>query len=480
MDREASPAEGAEREIPAEGLAAIHDFYDRGLMLQAYAVARAFGPLSGWAGRNGLTLAGRLAGNIGAGRLGAALHRRAWRQHKNDPDLIADHGYGMLQRRGPLAVWEFFERQSPSQDSPGEGLMHFWTLRALVSGSLRDFTASEEWLAKAIEIAPGHPWAAITQGYVLEQQDRYPEALEAARRSLALHAWYRPGVQAVAHALQILDRNEEALAFLKEASEHIENLHVARQLAGLQIELKQYEEAENSLRRFEELAPLMERNERLWLQRERVKLACLLDQRPTALFISGQIDEPYYRELHQRLEAGAAQRRVSLEVPFVRQHHLTCAPATLSALSRYWEQPAEHLELAEAICYEGTPGHSERHWAETHGWIAREFTVTWKAAAALLDRGIPFTLTTSEATSGHLQAVIGYDELRQTLEIRDPFIYCTTEFLAEPLLKRYEATGPRGMALVPASRSELLDGIELPDSGLYDQLYQVQRALAQH
>src|SRR5262249_54370829 len=52
------------------------------------------------------------------------------------------------------------------------------------------------------------------------------------------------------------------------------------------------------------------------------------------------------------------------------------------------------------------------------------------------------------------------------------------EFPAEATLTRYRSTGPRGMVLVPAERADLLDGIELPDAALYDQLYQMQRALA--
>ena len=35
-------------------------------------------------------------------------------------------------------------------------------------------------------------------------------------------------------------------------------------------------------------------------------------------------------------------------------------------------------------------------WAEQNGFLALEFTVTWAAAVALLDRAIPFTLTTVE------------------------------------------------------------------------------------
>jgi len=34
---------------------------------------------------------------------------------------------------------------------------------------------------------------------------------------------------------------------------------------------------------------------------------------------------------------------------------MTCASATLSAVSRYWDMSAEHLAVAEEICYDGTP-----------------------------------------------------------------------------------------------------------------------------
>src|SRR5206468_4211286 len=118
--------------------------------------------------------------------------------------------------------------------------------------------------------------------------------------------------------------------------------------------------------------------------------------------------------------------------------------------------------------------------AEQNGFLTREFSVTWPAAVGLLERGIPFTLTTTEAVEGHLQAAIGLDETRGTLLIRDPFVYYTAEFIAEPFFERYRAWGPRGMVMVPRARGELLDGLGLPDAALYDQLYTLQRALEQN
>ena len=447
--------------------------------MQAYALAQQYGPLKSWTGSH-RTLAGRLASNLGAERLSAVLHWLAWRSNKSDPDLAAYQAHTLLRRRGPLAAYEFTERFGDVAANGGpDGKIHFLSLRATIAAYWRDFEAAEAYLESASKFGE-HPWLPVSQSRVYELQDRYLEALAAGQRALELRPWYRPGVQAVAHALQLLDRDEEALALLTEAASRLENLHILQQLAVLQQDRGLYAEASVSLKKFADLAPLMEESERLWLLRQRVTLDCQRGDYAAALAGARQVDEPYYRELVERLEHSSNRGRIRLEVPFVRQHHMTCAPATLAAISRFWKLPAEHLDIAEAICYDGTPAHSERAWAESHGWAAREFTVTWNAAVALLDRGIPFTLTTSDATSGHLQAVVGYDELRQTLWIRDPFIYYASEFAAKPLFERHRPTGPRGMALVPAARRDLLDGIDLPDAQLYDHLYQVQHALAEH
>ena len=95
---------------------------------------------------------------------------------------------------------------------------------------------------------------------------------------------------------------------------------------------------------------------------------------------------------------------------------------------------------------------------------------------ALIDRGVPFTLTTVETQSGHLQAVIGYDARRGTLLIRDPTLPHEGEALAGPLLESQRSVGPRGMAMVPLERAGLLEGLDLPEAGQHDQLHRIQVA----
>lgn len=462
-------------------LDAIRDLYVRGLGLQAYAAAQRYGPLHTWTGTAARVLAGRLAWVLGAPRLGTWLHVRAWRQDPDDPEARYYFARTRLERRGPLAAWYFLQQSGTLPAAPAELHADWLALHATVLGRLRDFEAADGWLARAIRTCPDKPWVYVEQAELLEVEDRYEESLQAARHALGLRPWYRPAVQAVAHALQLLDRHRQALDLLTDADQHMESGPVTLQLAVLQTELGYYHDARRSYTRALELMPLLEKDFAKWLHARRSDVVYYCGDLAEAAAIARQVGEPFYDQLAERLvDPACASQRVLLDVGFVRQHHQTCAPATLAALSRYWNMPAEHLDVAEAICYDGTPDHKERHWAETHGWTTREFTVTWESAVALLDRGVPFTLTTVEPGNAHLQAVIGYDHRRQTLLVRDPYVPTWGEFIVATMLERYRATGPRGMALVPHAEAHQLDGLDLPDAALYDHVYRLQRAMEAH
>src|SRR5438552_1551731 len=342
--------------VSAQDLFRLRDLYERGLVRQALDLALTLGPLPAWTGARAQIMVGRVAGNLGAPRLGRWLHFRAYRSAPQDAQAQAYFAATVLEQRGPLAAWKLLRllEEGPGEDEASrDGRQYLRCLRARVFALMRDF--------------------------------------------------------------------------------------------------------------------------------ERAQVAYYCGEFAAAARLARQTDDAYFQKFADRIsQAGATRRRVKLSVNFVRQHHQTCAPATLTAISNFWNLPAEHLAVAEIICYDGTPAHSERHWAEQNGWIAREFTVTWEAAVVLLNRGVPFTLVTAEATSAHLQAVIGYDDLRGTLIIRDPYQYYAGEAVAEAFLQHYRTRGPRGMALVPKAQAHLLDGLDLPDAALFDRLHALQRALFQH
>jgi tetratricopeptide (TPR) repeat protein len=468
-------------DVAPEDLERIRDLYERGLYQQAYAVARNYGPLARWDGAAARLLAGRLAGNLGARRLACSLHLRTWRADRSNPEALYYATYAVLERRGPLSAWETLRPYGDFADAPPRVRSDLMSLRAEIAAALRDFDTAEHWLGRADELAADRTWTWVTRARVLELEDRYAEALEAVRRALEVRPWFRPAVQGAAHLLQLLDRDAEALALLRDAAGRLESGAVVAQLMSLETELGLFAEARGRAERLVDLYPLRERDLDQWVAARRCDAAYYCGDFARAAELAAGAKLPFYDRLAGRLAApDPSARRVLLPVGFVRQHHMTCAPATLSAISRFWSMPAEHLAVAETICYDGTPAHSERRWAEENGWTAREFTVTWESATALLDRGVPFTLTTVEPGSAHLQAMIGYDARRRTFLVRDPYERHFGEFSEPETLQRYRPTGPRGMLLVPRGREGLLEGIDLPEAELYDGLTAVLGALAKH
>ncbi|HSZ57878.1 MAG TPA: tetratricopeptide repeat protein [Tepidisphaeraceae bacterium] len=448
---------------------------------RALAEAQAIAPLPQWRGAAGRVLAGRLANNLGAPRLGRILHRLAHREDPADPEALYYNTYAILERRGPLAALELMERYGDLPEAPPETQADWLSLRARLMFDFRDFQEATRLLDRAENLAT-KAWILVERAALLERQDRYAESLATARRALELHPWHRPAVQAAAHLLQLIDRDDEALALLKTATTHTESVTVTLQLASLQTELRLYEDARQSFERAVELAPLADKIWTKWLAAQRSDAAYYCGDYQKAAELAEQADNAFYKAVARKLrETCGRGKRVVLPVGFIRQHHMTCAPATLAAIGRFWLMPTDHLSVAEEICYDGTPAHSERRWAEQHGWTAIEFRTDWESTVALIDAGIPFTFTTVEPSNAHLQSVIGYDELRGTLIIRDPYFRHFGEFVAEASTQRWRSTGPRGMLMAPKDRApQLLDGRRLPEQSLYDGLHALQTALDRH
>ena len=464
----------------AETLRRVQALYDRGLYLQAFAASQPAGPLCDWVGPEAQVLAGRLAGNIGGMRLATLLHLRAGRAYPEHGRVRYYYGLILQGRRGPFAAWKYVTERDLGEGASTSERADWCTLKAMIAAQLRDFAEADRWLARSAELGGDRAWTLVVRSQVLESQDRYAESLAAARECVERTPWYRPGVQRLAVALLHSGLAEEALALLREADRRIESTGVAEQLADLEIELGLDDAALATLDRVQVLSPLIDRDAKRWLAARRSDVAWALGRRADAIALAREADSFFHRKLVARLEGSSEAGRVHLAVPFVRQHHRTCAPATLASLTAYLGRPVDHLSLADQISYDGTPGRKEREWATANGWTTREFRVTWEAAMALLERGVPFSLVTVAATSAHEQAVVGYDAPRGTFLVRDPSSPLLVEYLAEPLLEGQRSHGPRGFVVLPEEQRVRLDGLELPDAELYDMKHALEQALERH
>lgn len=461
-------------------LEAVRALYEQGRYLSAWRLAAAEGADEpGWAGTGARVLLARVLRNVGAPRRAEALILRTWRADRSHPEATYYAGYALLGQRGPLATWRHLRDHPLDEAAPARIRADVLALQAVTLGHLRDFGAAEALLARARQLTPENAWLEVEQAHLLQLQDRPAEAEAAARCALEGSPWFRPAVQALADLLCVLDRPEEALSLLSEATGRLESAAIVAQLAQLQEELGAYRESRASWERWAELTPCLEPRGRTFLAGKRSDLAYLCGDLPRAAEEARQAT-PFHQRIAERLDGPREDRRVLLEVPAVRQHHMTCAPASLTMMCRYWGGSCDHLELAAEICYDGTPSSRSRRWAEEQGWVARELTVTFAAARALLDRGCPFALVTVEATSAHMQLVVGYDARRGTILIRDPSLRNLQEALGEELLEHYAFTGPRGLVLLPAAEATRLDGLDLPDAALHDRFHALQEALTRH
>jgi tetratricopeptide (TPR) repeat protein len=430
-------------------------------------------------------LAGRLLNHGGAQRSGDALIYRTWRAAPYDARAMVAALRTLGYRHGPRVVWSLSRERALPADTGATARAEWWSLQAYVWGQLRHFTRAEAMYRRAVEADPDEPWVRIEWAYVCEAADRYDEALAIVREVLRERPGYRSAVQAAAHFMTLVGRDDEALALLADAVARCENSTLTMQLLDLQFEHGLYAQAAQTLERCVAVHPLAETDSKMefarWFAARRCDLALRLGDVECAREWATQAGGALYGALAQRLAADPrVPRRVLLPVPFVRQHNVTCAPATLSALSHYWRRPAEHLTIAEKICYDGTPWHSERRWAEEQGYLAREFTVDWDNARALIDAGVPFTLTTTATASGHLQAVIGYDEGVKSLLVRDPFMRTHLEFDADALFGTHRTTGPRGLALLTPEAAARVAGLALRDEAQWDGYTAVMAALDRH
>lgn len=431
-------------------------------------------------------LAVRAMRQLGADRTADAMVLRLGRQRPDNAEARIAMLRIVLGNRGTHAFWRHRERLVWPTELGVEDQAAWLSLQGLWLAHLRDADKALALQREALGLEPANPWLWVEHSHVLEYLDQRDAALEAARHALVLSPGYRTAVLQAAHLLQELQRPDEARALLEPALQATGGGWFAWQLHGLAVEAKDHARA---LQLLDQMSEAMPHAERSWLQTFAVRRAdaCLAlgrleEARAHAATVTGS---GFYGRLVERLDALAASGEsapppVQLPLAMVRQHWMTCAPATLTALAGYWGRPADHLEVAQAICYDGTSQPSEHAWAEQQGFEVHECKLDWPTTCALIGAGVPIALSTQHVAGGHLQAVVGYDPLRQTLLVRDPSQPHHAEYEAATLFDQQQSGGPRAMVMLPPEESHRLQGIALPETAAWEHGLAVLAALQRH
>ncbi|GEP41410.1 tetratricopeptide repeat protein [Brevifollis gellanilyticus] len=467
------------REVDSTIIQEAVQHYDQGRYIDSWRVLEPHGPMQAWKNAEALVFGCRLAGNLAAGRLAALLIRRAARTAPHHPQVILHFGYHLQDFRGMMAAWRHALESEVHVAHDLEILADLKAMRARIAGSYRDFDTAWKLWEEAAVLNPDKPWLGVEKTSILLSQERREEALQTIEEALVLRPWYRPAVQHKGRVLHLLGRGHEAIQFLAEANARMQSHSIACQLLTLKREVDDHAGMAELVERIDSLSVLAEAAEHEWLQARRADVFYLKGDYSAAAAAAAQVSGDYYSALAKRLEQpGLQARRVRLPFEFVHQKHNTCAPATLAAVSHYWRKEITMEQIVDAICYDGTHDYSEREWAVANGFAVKEFTLTLESVRQLIDAQVPIVLTTVEVTSAHSQALIGYDDVRETLFIQDPGEPHYRETSAQEFLNSYKLTGPRGMALVPQERAEWLAAQSLPDEAMYDLNHRFSLALA--
>lgn len=436
-----------------------------------------------WPAGESRRLAASLSNRLGSPRWSSVLDWRNWRAEPENDEWFF---HGQFVRLGEGRWWEAYQATEQRLQAGVESTKLQADMQALLGwlhGKWRDFDRAFPLLDQAIKLDDQRSWPFVEKASVLQIADRREEALETVDHALVLLPHYRPAALLRVELLQELQRQDEAEDYLNELHRETENAAYPARLHALCAERDEWRRALDYLEEYEALSPLLDKGGKEWLAARRADL--YLEGGDLKHFFAfaeetGKVSFQKRVAEHLRKTEGQNHQKKKLPVPFIRQHSMTCAPATLASLAAFWGKEEDHLAIADAICYNGTPWHKERNWAREHGFVTREFKVTAASTKALIDRGLPFTLSTAWTTGAHLQACVGYDEFQDCAVIRDPTSRHSVEMSFEGLAKDHPVQGPRGMVIVPADQVDLLEGLDFPDEAVYDAHHDFSEAIEAH
>lgn len=386
----------------------------------------------------------------------------------------------LLERKGGIYAWQASQQYEVDALSPVDA-SRLLCKQADIASFYRDFSRAEELLTAARKRHDSR-YVRYSQLYLLYLQDQYPEALQQTLTLVEAEPDYRPAIQLLALLYQLNADPGAAIDLLGNVAFNMQSVPVAHQLFTLQLEACNYAQAELCVDHIEALFLDQSTDSTGLLNRLKSDLLCAqrrYDEAVPYLELTSPFHSKVYASIklnRDKITARKLQRNI-LEVPFVRQKHMTCAPASIAAVSAYLGQPIDQDVIAEEISYDGTSSFKERQWLLQQGWIPVEFEMTYATLKQLINAGFPILLSTVEPGSAHLQVVVGYDENMDVLIMRDPHYPRLQEMLAQESIEYYAADGPRCVVLAdPASIGDL-DNIALPARELYDIYYQINAAL---
>lgn len=451
-------------------LAGLQSLYDQNRFMEAYRQS-----ILSWQPEQDLEalsteeliFAGRLAARLGGFRLSRWLFRTAQLRDPSHPK-VRYFAQSLRRRHQKLpAELRDWEANAELEGADANTQASWLASQAVIWASVRDFAQARRCIARATALDTQESWVFSCEASVLGFAGEWDEALRAAEKSWEVRAGTPYGAASLGESLMNLRRIEEAARRLSDAAQQSESFEVsitAGWYSCAQAEAVEGEERRRYLSRAAELveqaallAPLADRETRIWLARGRLDIAELRDDHSDMERWAKEARAPFHRKVLENLRQNPTGQRIRLPFRRAIQKHDECLPTSIASALAAMGTAIDAEAMAREITFGGTPEWAAAEWLEKRGLVVRFFLVTPEMAERLIKHGFAFVMTLEAEASAHAVAVVGLDEAAGTLIIHDPNTIRTSEYLLSSFGTGEAPLGPRGMAVVPPRLVERLD-----------------------
>ncbi|WOO42050.1 tetratricopeptide repeat protein [Rubellicoccus peritrichatus] len=448
--------------------------------LDAYDLIQAEKPVQQWEDGPLKIEAAETLRQIGSPRLADSIVLRAYRNSTDNLTFRIAAVSPVARHRGLWGAWQLI-RSVPEGTVDSDSLARLHQKRAQILTSLRDFELTEIAITSAHAAGISKEKELLLKADLLKGQDRADEAHELLVEAAKLVP--NSAIAGVRLAESYYERREieRTLKLYDELNQNTQARYITYRYIRILIEQEEYVKAAGQLDALKALGPLSENRVIENTAEIEAEIHFHQGRRNEAVEAARKSSRLFFKIWSENVaKSDDDSPRKVLDVPFIKQDHLTCVPASISALSIFFDHPIDQKTITDALTYDGTPDSTERKWLEDHGWRVREFAVTWEITRTLIDNNLPFALTTRDLYSSHMQAVIGYDAAQGIYYIREPGSPLKFEWLARESEERYKTNGLRGILILPPGMEDPVRDVSLPEEGSYDLLFQFHQALLKH
>ena len=154
---------------------------------------------------------------------------------------------------------------------------------------------------------------------------------------------------------------------------------------------------------------------------------------------------------------GAKARRLE-NFPRILQKRSFCAPNTLANVLRYVGRPTQQEDVAARVMR-----HGSTRWPELVDFVAEQPGIAFRVMTGsldlvreLIDKGAPLITSEYHGLSGHMLAIIGYDDSGEVIIAQDPNYVEPVEISYVEFLKSWQHDDRLCLVIVPEGKANLL------------------------